>query len=677
MVRSLRNILLVCLVPLFLAACSGPATTTIETTTTVRESATVTATTTTSVTETTTATSSATPSPGLTTAPTITTPRPTATTTTPAYQFREPNPDLPDVKAGQVGSFADIDVPIIDFLLGEDDLGDGITLDDPAQNTVVQMVWLLQAFLEEGGPELLPIVEYNSTFIENGFLRNVFTGSSDGTFQQEIDLISSSESAKQTLAAIREPSLALLRTLFESLTDDFQAETRNVGSAALGQDAWELTVSMKIGTSGMVMRVVAARHENLLSIITVSSQGSAPTTSASTAPRSAAYSADTDEDALSLSELAIARIRAQLQNYRLTAVHDNSRFIGLLNLLPAEAFNGGQDYLTVNDYATLRELTGAIIPDEVTNNTIEDYMGVLYGRDSSVYLRWTGSYLGGHSGWATRGPKAENVGYDLFNVNMEIFNANGALYYDKLPLYVALNGTFNPAASAQAMNDQSAWDDAVRAAFHVKNHDGTAVYSWGNGLFGDSLIFGPPLLDRFGRLFPLAVTENNVFYSDTTDNVFQMLDASLGIAPSLADNSSYVSIAQHMADAGVYSFMIGNEALVNTAAFHVDESDAPLLRPFQDFGVGAGYDDLGPYMVLVLVHEDAPTAEENSRLLIQRVNETWWIRPVDWEQSWREYVDYVLVNVQDNVVTAKLYGDRAGGFWEDWIPEDRPLLLHE
>jgi len=82
-------------------------------------------------------------------------------------------------------------------------------------------------------------------------------------------------------------------------------------------------------------------------------------------------------------------------------------------------------------------------------------------------------------------------------------------------------------------------------------------------------------------------------------------------------------------------------------------------------------------MALVLVHDDSEKALENVEILIDRIHETKWIRPVDWEDSWRLYVDYIQIRAEDNVILAKLYGDRGMYIWERWLLECYPLLLHE
>ncbi len=102
--------------------------------------------------------------------------------------------------------------------------------------------------------------------------------------------------------------------------------------------------------------------------------------------------------------------------------------------------------------------------------------------------------------------------------------------------------------------------------------------------------------------------------------------------------------------------------------------EPPLLQPYQAFATGAGKDDDGPYMALVLVHDDAKSAKTNVGLLQQRIGEGTSLRT---SEPWREFVDEAAIRAEGRVLLAKLRGERIAANWLTWYFMRDPLIPHK
>ena len=510
---------------------------------------------------------------------------------------------------------------------------------------------------------------YCQTMFDQGFLIKWSTISQQADYQQDIVLFFTADEAERALSELPRLSADTLFATIKELGIEIECEIVDINPSELGPDSCGISIIMHVGHEKRYLNIVVNRERNVVSAITTGSyiMSSSP------------YSDGTPDDAILLSKQALEKIRSQLADGDiLVPTPKSTSFLNLLKLIPAALVKENENTIIMNDYAMIRELFDAAIPDTFTDKDIEEYMKSMYGyNDDFDYMSGMGrgSFISGHDIFSTSTPiRLENVGYNLFNVDADIYTDYTANYTQT---HAAVIGRFNPVATREAMDNQTEWPEAVRDSFTFEDYRDTRIYSWGNGDFGENNTLMPPLLDRLGRSFPFAVTLTNVFYSDTLTNIKLMIDSIKGAIISLADIPEYYAAASGLSELGAYSGIIGDESSVNSADFQRDESGAPPLRPYLTFGTGIGRDILGPYMALALVHDSAEAASANAEILVERVNGTSWIAPVDWENFWRLYVDYIQVSVEGNVVSAKLYGDRAQYIWKDWIYECNPFLLHE
>jgi len=574
-----------------------------------------------------------------------------------------------------IQSVGDFSIPLDKLALHQEDLRDGILLAAPKEmNSVI---------LSNGMGEILEMDDYSDNFkdsfisyaqtlLDLGFVCKWSVGCQEGNYQQDINVFFTSDGAERSMSQLPQVTMDLLVATYEEAGLDAEAEIINIDSTELGMENWGIYLTTGSGLGKGYLHQVCVRERNLLSIITI----------ASSLFSSPPYSGKIVDDALLLSQKAIERIQSQLGSMDLLIpMPKDRRFLDLLRLVPSDVINRNDEYIIMNDYATIRDLFDISIPRTLTEEDIEEYMISMYGISIDYHIGMaTGSFISGHDMFAVTTPiRLENVGFNLFNVDADIHTSYHSVYTDNYTqFYTALIGRFDPIATHEALNNQVKWPEEIRDKLNSEDYQDITIYSWIDGYIKrENIGLMPPNLDTNGRAFPLAVTKDNVYYSESVDSIKLMIDSSMNLTDSLADIQEYKLAAEGLSELGAYSGIIGNEVIPNSIGFQRDESSAPLLRLYIAYGTGVGRDFLGPYMALVLVHDDSEKALENVEILIDRIHETKWIRPVDWEDSWRLYVDYIQIRAEDNVILAKLYGDRGMYIWERWLLECYPLLLHE
>ena len=78
----------------------------------------------------------------------------------------------------------------------------------------------------------------------------------------------------------------------------------------------------------------------------------------------------------------------------------------------------------------------------------------------------------------------------------------------------------------------------------------------------------------------------------------------------------------------------------------------PTLRPFRAFAMGTAADDRGPYLTLVLIHDDEGMAEENVSLLHRRLES-------GNVHLWSEFVtdsSHIEINARGRILSARIRG---------------------
>jgi len=282
----------------------------------------------------------------------------------------------------------------------------------------------------------------------------------------------------------------------------------------------------------------------------------------------------------------------------------------------------------------------------------------------------------------------DTLGFTFDNVGQMISSGEDPRVYE------AYRGSFN-----KADIDSAVKSGPLNDLLEIVQYGDSEFYSWG----GDDEFN----LDRrssvrpLGRGHRLALVDDFIFWMVWTEGIEEMIDSYNDRVDSLADVEEYRSIAEGLAALDVfhayfsmnihsYSDMVNwLEQNQDYPHYHpeakqrIEEAieDTALLQPYRAFATGAGLDEDGYYLAIVLLNPDEDTASRNASLLKKRIKET---RSVWQENSWMYWIDSMRVEHKGRLTTAKLHGAICEFWWERFEKLDprvagvyEPLLLHE
>ena len=351
-----------------------------------------------------------------------------------------------------------------------------------------------------------------------------------------------------------------------------------------------------------------------------------------------------------------------------TATATPSTFFDLLNLQPESALsttNAGQNYILLHDFAKIREAYGISLPASNNENDINNYDLSIFKADSSLTINYTGGppylsldWASGFNAQYLEVPAIRNntVGYGPPDVGASIVSSIG----------LGLIGNFNPVATQSVFNQQSGWSQWTKDNFATQTYQNISINTWGDIVGSDKDIhlldrLQPPLFDQLGRICPIAVTQQNIFYSKSVTNIKSMIDSKIGKSNSLASQSKYASAARGLTELGAYSAIICNDSYDVTPTFtdlaqlkSSDNGQDPLLKPYSAMGSGVGKDEKGIYIAIVLVYNDDKSAADNAKILQTRVDNGLYNNGTT-QVSGKQFFKDTQIKTEGNVVLAKLY----------------------
>jgi peptidoglycan/LPS O-acetylase OafA/YrhL/lysophospholipase L1-like esterase len=175
------------------------------------------------------------------------------------------------------------------------------------------------------------------------------------------------------------------------------------------------------------------------------------------------------------------------------------------------------------------------------------------------------------------------------------------------------------------------------------------------------------------------------------DALESTLSAAAGGAPSLGDLAEFGVLAEALEGSGTYTASLSSGVTAFTVAEQakrVAGADAtpddlvrvrteleaqPKLRPYRAFAMGSGFDEAGPYTVLVLLHDDADAAAANAPLLRDRMDEaTSWVAG----RPWAEIIEDAEIETDGRLLVATLRSS-SQGLWFGLPAASDTLLLHD
>lgn len=166
--------------------------------------------------------------------------------------------------------------------------------------------------------------------------------------------------------------------------------------------------------------------------------------------------------------------------------------------------------------------------------------------------------------------------------------------------YTVLRGDFNPGDVANAVRSDENFNDLLQE----EAYGGVSYYAWGEDFEQDPARNSP--VHSLGRGGRLALDGDLLYWCFWTDGITGMIDAQAGTAPSLADRADFASMAAGLDGRNVYSVQLftGDAAILT-----FDEPVEPV--PVVAVASGAGTDDEGPFLVLMMTHENPADAAAN------------------------------------------------------------------
>ena len=279
----------------------------------------------------------------------------------------------------------------------------------------------------------------------------------------------------------------------------------------------------------------------------------------------------------------------------------------------------------------------------------------------------------------------QHLAFDVRNIDQSIL-AGGPNQYQ------ALRGRFDPQATDAAL---SACSECPAPS--IEEHMGIPYYSWGEDYGVDiNTKFAPPVFDNLGRGGRIAVLDEHLFRTLGTPEMKEVIGAHLKEVPSLVDVEEFRLLAGGMSRLRAYTMLLSDNVEawdINVLSKFIMGEDAPQgdidrmkqqlaesgpqLRPYNAYATGAGKDEEGSYMALVLVHADDASAEENVGLLRKRIEEG---SSTSYGNPWSDSIDVdsLEINAEGRLLLAKARGRiAASGGWLQWVFLRDALILYE
>jgi hypothetical protein len=340
--------------------------------------------------------------------------------------------------------------------------------------------------------------------------------------------------------------------------------------------------------------------------------------------------------------------------------------------------------LNTNDY---RNTSG--IPDITSEKTyVTDLLLSSLDIDDRIRPRWypwlgqppfiSGMGLGSNDNDYTHGLITANpvctkfIGYGPLDIEQSILSSS--IYQNSPGYYEIIKGNFNTSVISHTMDQYI--DDNLSPQKSISN--GIDIYSWESEIANYDRKMIPPIFDGSGRGHTLAVQPDFILGSQEPMRVDEMIDASQGRMPSLADDPLYQELATKLENMGNMSAVISVDKILRqdlwpgkSSFFEKAASYAPLMGLYTAFAAGLSVDDKGMFVSLVLLYESPDLAEHDIEVLKERLA----AGTNSMNSPWAKEVDDSEIWADGNALCAKLYGN-VTSYW-DCLVHQEPLLVRE
>jgi hypothetical protein len=265
--------------------------------------------------------------------------------------------------------------------------------------------------------------------------------------------------------------------------------------------------------------------------------------------------------------------------------------------------------------------------------------------------------------------RMDYTGYGPLDVESSILSSS--IYKNSPMSYEAIKGNFNTTAINQAV---AQYPEGYQQP-QISYSNGIDIYSWDGGV-DQSREYMTPIFDSVGSGRTIAVQPTFVIGSRQPVRVDEMIDASHGRMPSLADDPRYQELAEKLENMGSMSAVMSVDKILRqylwpykNSFFEKAASYAPLMGPYTAFAAGLSVDEKGMFVSLILLYESPDLAEKDIEVLKERLA----AGTNSMNSPWAKEVDDSEIWVEGNALCAKLYGN-VTSYWDCFVHQE-PLLV--
>jgi hypothetical protein len=277
-----------------------------------------------------------------------------------------------------------------------------------------------------------------------------------------------------------------------------------------------------------------------------------------------------------------------------------------------------------------------------------------------------------------------NMGFVMADMDQEAF----ASRIPPVDQYQFLVGRFDRAKIEAALKSDPINDD-----LQIVTYSGVPYFSAAE----DGMTLGKRSnLRPLGQGLRLALLDNQMFYTNFTRTMQEMIDAHQDKIQSLADLESYQQLATGLAELVTFTAFFSSESQAQSHVREVYRSmisepnneyqrsfakqvdRGVTLEPYLAFATGAGLDDKGYYMAIVILNADQETAKANSLALVDQIKNSSLATP-EGGKPWQDLIESLDVRSEGRLTLAKMYG-RVSTSWRNFdMPTGmyQPLLMHK
>ena len=279
----------------------------------------------------------------------------------------------------------------------------------------------------------------------------------------------------------------------------------------------------------------------------------------------------------------------------------------------------------------------------------------------------------------------QTMGFTRAEMDREIFYPLGG---SPIRQYQAILGRFNQdqieaALKADPMNTDLMTVEYAGVDYYSAGEDGINLNRRSN-------------MRPLGQGLRLALVDDFIFSASFNGTMQEMIDAYRNNIQSPADFETYQLLSSGLTELDAFTALLSTDSQAQShyKALFADIIENPgeeqgsrprqimaeqiqrevQLNPYDAYATGAGLDEKGYYMAIVLLNPDKDTADYNAQVLEDQIKQS----KASTDTLWSDMIDSLEVTSHDRLTLAKLYG-RAAYSWKafDLASVSESLLMYK